>query len=217
MSNKKNKIFKIHETASRNFKRILNSSHFNRNLQQSTSIAKTIVAANQFKSGKLRNNVITNKIWFTVSISRFFFSVVIFLINCVVCSRDILVCSYLFLNFSSNISWKLIKCIIYYVTGTFGANYPFFVIFIQYNCYVNFITINMHVSVLINSFALVKLNSYKILTKTVFIYSMHVKDLLSMKYLMNWSINENVLNIFDKHLNLILLAGKYQSMLTLSL
>lgn len=62
MSNKKNKIFKIHETASRNFKRILNSSHFNRNLQQSTSIAKTIVAANQFKSGKLRNNVITNKI-----------------------------------------------------------------------------------------------------------------------------------------------------------
>lgn len=75
----------------------------------------------------------------------------------------------------------------------------------------------MHVSVLINSFALVKLNSYKILTKTVFIYSMHVKDFLSMKYLMNWSINENVLNIFDKHLNLILLAGKYQSMLTLSL
>lgn len=106
---------------------------------------------------------------------------------------------------------------LYYVTGTFGANYPFFVIFIQYNCYVNFITINMHVSVLINSFALVKLNSYKILTKTVFIYSMHVKDFLSMKYLMNWSINENVLNIFDKHLNLILLAGKYQSMLTLSL
>lgn len=67
----------------------------------------------------------------------------------------------------------------------------------------------MYVSVFINSFVLVKLNLYKIFIKIVFIYSMYVKDFLFMKYLMNWFINENVLNIFDKYLNLILLVGKY--------
>lgn len=67
----------------------------------------------------------------------------------------------------------------------------------------------MYVSVFINSFVLVKLNLYKIFIKFVFIYSMYVKDFLFMKYLMNWFINENVLNIFDKYLNLVLLVGKY--------